>query len=149
MILDRLSNAKNYESLHPAFPRAFDFLRQSGLEKISEGKHEIDGKKFYASVDIMAGRGKKGAKLEAHRNYIDIQYTVSGQESIGWKNLAECKIIKTEYHPEKDIAFFGDRPESWLVVPPGYFAIFFPEDAHAPLGGMGRLHKVIVKVPCF
>jgi beta-galactosidase beta subunit len=29
---------------------------------------------------------------------------------------------------------------------PGSFAIFFPEDAHAPLSSTGRVHKIVVKV---
>ena len=46
----------------------------------------------------------------------------------------------------KDITFFHDRPECWLSVPAGRFAIFFPEDAHAPLAGRGTLKKAIVKI---
>ena len=146
MILDHLSNAKKYEASHPLFPKAFDFLRRADLAALTEGKHVIDGKNLYASVDIMNGRGHRGAKLEVHRNYIDIQYTLSGHEEIGWKNLSACKISKGIFDTEKDIAFFGDQPSCWLSVPAGHFAIFFPEDAHAPLGGAGRLHKVIMKI---
>jgi beta-galactosidase beta subunit len=35
---------------------------------------------------------------------------------------------------------------TWVAVPPGSFAIFFPHDAHAPLGGEGRVKKAVVKV---
>jgi biofilm protein TabA len=33
-----------------------------------------------------------------------------------------------------------------VATPPGTFAIFFPEDAHAPMAGEGLIHKVVVKV---
>jgi beta-galactosidase beta subunit len=33
-----------------------------------------------------------------------------------------------------------------VSVPRGSFAIFFPEDAHAPLAGRGALTKAIVKI---
>jgi beta-galactosidase beta subunit len=33
-----------------------------------------------------------------------------------------------------------------VAVPPAHFAIFFPEDAHAPLAGRGMLKKAIVKI---
>ena len=46
----------------------------------------------------------------------------------------------------KDVGFFGDRPESWLSLPAGHFAIFFPDDAHAPLAGRGTLKKAIMKI---
>ncbi|NJD55400.1 MAG: DUF386 domain-containing protein, partial [Nitrospirae bacterium] len=42
--------------------------------------------------------------------------------------------------------FFVDKPDAWLSVEAGAFAIFFPEDAHMPLISPGRIHKVVVKV---
>jgi beta-galactosidase beta subunit len=42
--------------------------------------------------------------------------------------------------------FFRDRPDSWLSLPAGRLAIFFPDDAHAPLAGRGTLKKAIVKI---
>jgi len=33
-----------------------------------------------------------------------------------------------------------------LAFPAGSFAIFFPEDVHAPLGTDGFIHKVVIKV---
>jgi YhcH/YjgK/YiaL family protein len=55
-------------------------------------------------------------------------------------------LIAEPYDPQKDIAFFADRPDTWIHVPAGRFAIFFPEDAHAPLGGLGLLKKAVVKI---
>jgi len=34
----------------------------------------------------------------------------------------------------------------WCPVPAGSFAVFFPEDAHAPMVSDGEVHKVILKV---
>jgi beta-galactosidase beta subunit len=31
-------------------------------------------------------------------------------------------------------------------VPTGHFAIFFPEDAHAPMAGEGPMYKLVAKV---
>ena len=47
---------------------------------------------------------------------------------------------------EKDIAFFVDRPTAYTKIYPGQFAIYFPEDGHAPGIGEGNIRKVIVKV---
>ena len=138
MILDHIANAKKHEKLHPLFSQAFDFLRRADLVDLAEGKHPILGEQLYASVDIMNGRGRDGARLEAHRKYIDIQYTVSGSETIGWKNARECRVPSGAFQQERDVLFYHDKPESWFSVPSGHFAIFYPEDAHAPLGGCGR-----------
>jgi len=75
-----------------------------------------------------------------------VQYTMEGDEEIGWMPLAECGQPIDEYNAAKDVSFFTARPTTWLAVPEGSFAIFFPDDAHAPLAGRGAVKKAILKV---
>jgi|SRR3954463_1877553 len=155
MILDRLTNANRYTSIHPSFARAFAYLsdvnwaplisRAQGAERHST-RDPIDGERMYVSIDSGEGRGRERAVLEAHRRHIDIQFTVYGDEEIGWKPLDDCVAAAAAYDEAKDVLFFSDRPDSWLSLPAGRFAIFFPDDAHAPLGGRGTLTKAIVKI---
>jgi biofilm protein TabA len=98
------------------------------------------------SIDHKDGRGRDGARLEVHRKYLDIQLTIDGAEEIGWAPLSSCRQPADSFDEAKDIGFFDSRPDTWLSVPPGRFAIFFPTDAHAPLAGRGLLKKAIVKV---
>ena len=77
---------------------------------------------------------------------VDIQYTIEGEEEIGWMPLTSCSRPIGSFDSAKDIIFYDDRPATWLSVPAGHFAIFFPEDAHAPLAGRGLLKKAIVKI---
>ena len=144
MISDKLENAEKYYSMHPAFARAFEYLRTPGLDTLSVGRHDIDGDKMYCLVDDRQGRTKEEAVLEAHRQYIDIQYVISGPETFGLKPTASCTDIKTPYKP--DIIFYNDVPETWQTLPSGSFAIFMPEDAHAPLVSDGQVHKAVIKV---
>jgi biofilm protein TabA len=144
VILDTLVQSGRYAGLHPAFSRAFDFLQATDLTSLAPGRHDIDADRLFVLIDHQDGRGHAAARLEAHRRYIDIQLTIDGPEEIGWLPLAAC--VPTAFDAEKDIGFFDDRPRVWLPVPPGTFAIFFPEDAHAPLAGLGPLRKAIVKV---
>lgn len=146
MILDTLAEAHRYTLLHPAFARAFEFLTRTDLRSMASGRHEIAGDRLYVSIDEKDGRGHDGARLEAHRTYIDIQFTIDGGEEIGWLPLAECRRPAGAFDDNKDIIFFDDRPTTWLAVPPGRFTIFFPDDAHAPLAGRGLIRKAIVKV---
>ena len=146
MILDQLQNWKRYAAVHPGFTAAFEFLDRNDLATLTAGRHPIDNEKLYALVIQENGKGRDMAKLETHRMFIDVQFTVTGMDHIGWKPAVECTGDANGYNGEKDIAFFTDRPETWLTVPQGMFAVFYPEDAHAPLGGIGPLHKVVVKV---
>jgi YhcH/YjgK/YiaL family protein len=147
MILDRLAESERYASLHPSFARALEFLSTTNLGSLPPGRHDIDGDRLFVLIEHQTGRGHEGARLEAHRKHIDIQFTFEGMEEIGWSPLSTCRAPSGGYDEAKDISFFNDdRPSSWLSVAPGLFAIFFPEDAHAPLGGRGLLKKAIVKV---
>jgi hypothetical protein len=44
------------------------------------------------------------------------------------------------------VEFYTDRPTLWIPVSSGRFAIFYPEDAHAPLGTDAFVHKIVIKV---
>ena len=146
MVLDRLDQADRYAQLHPAFRRAFEFLRGIDLAALVPGRHEIDGDAIYVSIDHVEGRGREGARLECHRQHIDIQVTIDGHEEIGWKPLATCETPDGGFDAARDLGFYRDHADTWLIVPPGTFAIFFPEDAHAPLAGRGAVRKAIVKI---
>jgi len=146
MILDRLENAGRYEGAHKGFRAAFDFLRSAGLADLAPGRHDVDGDRVFVMIARDSGRGHGGAKLEAHRKYIDIQVAIAGAEEIGWKPVADCRQPEAEFDAAKDIVFFRDPSDLWLPMPAGTFAVFFPEDAHAPLAGKGPLHKAIAKV---
>lgn len=146
MILDDLQLHRRYEKLHPGFAAAFLALQDPGLAFKEPGRYAIDGKRLSLIIGKEAGRGREGAKLEAHRRFIDIQFMIAGDEEMGWRTLSECKHVTKAYSEDDDLMFFGDAPESWFSVPPGKFTIFFPDDAHAPLAGHGQLHKAVMKI---
>jgi YhcH/YjgK/YiaL family protein len=146
MILDTFSSALRYVALDPAFTRAFRYLAETDLDALPTGRTEIDGERMFVIIDRKEGRGHDGARLEAHGRHIDIQYTIHGDEEIGWTALEACTAPAGPFDEAKDIIFFDDAPSTWLRVPRGSFAIFFPEDAHAPLAGRGAVTKAIVKV---
>ncbi|ARN56717.1 YhcH/YjgK/YiaL family protein [Sedimentisphaera salicampi] len=146
MIINTLEQADSYYSVNPFFEQAFAFLKQPGLAELSTGKYQIDGNRLFCNIAKESGRTREEARLEAHQKYIDIQYVISGTEEMGWKQISDCSVVRQPYDPAKDVAFFKDEPEIWETVRPGSFAIFFPEDAHAPLVSNGEIHKAVVKV---
>lgn len=146
MVLDSLANAKRYVPLNAGLDLAFKFLARPDLASLSPGKHPIEGQRVFAIVSTDPGKGRANATRESHRNYLDVQVTLAGDEAIGWRPIQDCRQPLTSYDPEKDVRLYADDPAIWVPVAAGQFAIFFPEDMHAPLGGVGPLHKVIVKV---
>jgi len=146
MIIDTLSNASKYHSVHPRFAKAFEFILKQDLEKVEPGKYPIDGTDLHASVSLKNGVKAAEAKFEAHNNYIDIQVCPAGSEELGWKPRNTCKDPIGEYNTEKDVIFYSDRPDTYFELKAGQFAIFFPEDVHAPMIGTGPIKKLVVKV---
>ena len=146
MILDDLANAPRYYEMHAGFQAAFGFLARPDLASLEAGRHEIRGDHVFALVNQDVGRGRTGARLEAHRAYIDIQLLVAGAEEIGWRPTGECSRVVEPYDAARDIAFFADQPCSWIKLPVGKFMIFYPEDAHAPLAAGGPNTKAVVKI---
>lgn len=145
MILDTLKNAAKYAGLKHGLSEAFGFLDQPGLKDLPDGKYEIAGDRVYAIIERRDGRRVEDGELEAHRKHLDVQFIVSGNESMGWKSRADLTNSET-YDEERDLEFFEDAPDSIVQVPPGSFAVFLPTDAHLPLIGEGPIHKVVVKV---
>jgi YhcH/YjgK/YiaL family protein len=148
MIVDTIQNASKYFSVHPLFAKAFQYISQTDLSTIEMGRYEIDGDNLKAIFSNKKGMTavESIAKFECHDKHIDIQLCISGNETIGWKPRGECIKPKGDYNPEKDVKFYDDEPDMYFQLSDGQFAIFFPEDVHAPMIGEGEIRKLVVKV---
>ena len=148
MIFDTIENSKNYCACHKAFAMGFDFLRKAVAEDLAPGLYTLDGKNVYASIQAYTTK-PAGDLMEAHRDYIDIQHIVSGEEKIECANLAEC-LEAVPYDPEKDAAFYTcPGKKVILACKAGDFAVFYPWDAHKPgirLAEPVPVKKIVVKV---
>ena len=148
MIIDTIGNAEKYYCVHPLFAKAFEYIRSMDLSGIEDGKYEIDGENLRAIVTNKKGMttAESAAKFECHDKHIDIQLCVKGVEKLGWKPREACTELKGEYNPEKDVAFYNDPPEMYFELRDGQFAIFYPEDVHAPMIGEELIKKMVIKV---
>jgi YhcH/YjgK/YiaL family protein len=150
MIFDQLEAASQYSRLHPGFDAAFDLLRSTPFDELDAGRHEVMGDSLFLIIDRNEGVGREKARLEGHRKYIDVQYMVPGDgrgtEDIGWRALSACREVAVPFDEAKDVLFYAERPEIWIPLHQGHFAVFFPGDIHAPLGGSGKVLKAVVKV---
>jgi len=133
-----------YAEIHPAFAAAFTFLNSTEPANLPVGSHDREG--FSAVVIETFGKGAEASRLERHVRNIDIHVTLAGADIIGWHPHDLCTTHDGEFDSANDIGFYQDRATLWLPVPVGGFAIFFPEDAHAPLAGQGPIRKVVLKI---
>jgi len=150
MIFDNIKNCKTYYGLNPKFEIAFDFIKKALKENLDIGKYEIDGKDIYASIEGYNSKLKENSVFEGHENYIDIHFIMEGYEMIGSMEIANA-IIKNEYDPEKDIAFYEKSDiASYCVARQGDFCIFHPHDIHSPGVAFNniplKVKKIVVKI---
>jgi YhcH/YjgK/YiaL family protein len=146
MILDNLLHAALYKPLSPNLSLALESLA-AGLPEKPQGRYEIAGDQIYSMVQIYDTKARAAGKWEAHRRYIDIQYIVSGVESIGIAPINTLKEIHP-YDPAKDVAFY-EGPGQFLTLHPGQFMILYPHDAHMPQIAPdipASVKKVVIKV---
>ena len=146
MVVDHLSNATLYFSLHPLFKKAFEFLKTLDMKQVEIGTTQLEGDALKVSVTKAKMKTKAEAKLETHQKYIDIQIPIEQKETFGWRSSMNLKNSVNGYDVTNDIEFFDDEPSTYFTLLPDEFAIFFPNDAHAPLIGENDTKKIIVKI---
>lgn len=147
MIIDTVQNAHRYFSVHPLFEKAFEYINSTDLMNAADGKSDIaEGLK--AIFSNAPGKTKEASlsKFECHNKNIDIQLCINGVETIGWKPREKCIKPNGEYNSEKDVQLYHDDADTFFRLTNGQFAIFFPEDVHAPMIGEGQIKKLVIKV---
>ena len=147
MIIDTLDNAGLYRNLGPRFAKAFDYLEQTDLATLPDGRNDIDGDDLFAMVVDGPTRRMADAEWEAHRNYHDIQLVTEGIEQMGFANVEDLSETMP-YNVEQDAALYAGEG-TMVPVPAGTFVLFAPQDAHMPsiaITDPSRVRKIVVKV---
>ncbi len=148
MIYDKIENMGIYfnslENFKAVEPTLNDFLKNP----FDSGKIEIDGDNMWCNVAKYDVKADAPLKYEAHKAYADVQVMVDGEEKFGWANINECNITEN-FKDDNDIAFMDAPNGQFFALKKGYFAVFFPEDAHAPCRKSANAdfaHKLVFKV---
>lgn len=152
MIFSSIRNWKSESHLYSeAFKTALNFLESNDFENMPAGEVELDGRKIYAIImdketDVIENRAP-----EVHEKYIDIQFVVKGTEKIGFARREARFVVKSDLLAEKDLLLYEHftENESFVVLTPGDFAVFYPQDVHRPLcvhEEKQTVRKVVVKI---
>ncbi len=134
------------EALQPGSSAA---SRIAGIAQGVTEKIELAAGSF-ALEQVYVPRLRPEGFFESHRNYIDVQVIVEGEELMEIQEIARLKVSEP-YLPERDLVKYADPADtSVLRMRAGDVAIFFPEDGHMPSlrwRGPGLVRKTVVKVP--
>jgi YhcH/YjgK/YiaL family protein len=126
--------------------QALEYLRTHDMSAVPVGRHEIDGDRLVALVQEYTTRPMDECAWEAHRKYIDVQFVVRGSERMGHAPRSSL-VPRQAYDVDRDVSLF-EPGAAFVTIGPGSYAIFGPEDVHAPGGAVTEpevVRKVVVK----
>lgn len=146
MIADSLNNCYLYENIHKDFKKVFEVLRKISDGEVTERVVLEEGSAWVsAPAEAVIPEGIR--MFEAHRDFIDIHFILSGSEVFGYSKVDSLKITK-EYDKDADYLLL-DGDKNLLTLHAGDFCITFPQDAHIPAFrkiGEEQLQRVVAKV---
>lgn len=129
-----------------AWDAALSWLRQQS-PATGLGRHEILGSDVYATVMEYGTLDRSQARFESHREFVDLQCTLEGEEIIDW--CPSHKLV-ADGAMEEDVQFWlpTETPYTPIFQAVRRFSVFFPTDAHRPkVRAMSdRARKVVIKV---
>ena len=138
MIFGKLAESTqlNYLLKSNAWKQAFDWLSELSGDSPCGDEERLDGK-MKVGIDSYAPRPLEDCRFESHREFIDVQFSLSGGELIHYLNYDQYDQLEEDgmYDSTRDVHFFKPPPSgeaTILRMKPHRYAIFFPEDAHCP-----------------
>lgn len=151
MIKDNIKNVKKFDEFSKRIALGLKYLQDNDFSHIASGKYEILKDEVYAIIQEYQTKQTETAQFEAHKNHIDIQFVISGEEQIGVADIDKF-IEAGEYNAEKDIVFLSPKTEDkidFYKLRSGEFIILEPKDAHMPsitIEEVINVKKIVIKV---
>ncbi len=147
MIVDNIKNLETYKNISEDLYAGLRFISKAKPD-IELGEYQILPKVKAIVTEYMTVECFERG-YEAHKNVIDIQYPVVGQERIKWSPFGEM-TINIPYDIQKDRTFYKDPTQNtYIDIGNGIFAIMFPDDGHSPQHMIDKpelIKKITIKV---
>ena len=108
-------------------------------------KVDLDENNF-GLEQVYNSKERESCFFESHKQYIDVQFILEGEEIIEVANSSELSI-DMPYSNEMDLIKYTMTNNSSIVkLKKGDVAIFYPEDAHMPCVTLNKSLKVVKTV---
>lgn len=139
------------------FRKAFNYLKRVITEGSIENKRllslPIDASKRvdldvnnFGLEQIYISKNREECFFESHKQYIDVQFILKGEEVIEVSNIGDL-LIDSEYNNEMDLIKYKTTKNTSIIrLQKGDVAIFYPDDAHMPCIKLDKSLKVVKTV---
>lgn len=147
MIYDKVENVKKYRGMSKWLDTAIDFLENTDLAALPDGRTEIAGDKVFANVMHAEASAEETKEFEIHKKYMDIQIDIEGTEviQVGYRtdNALEA------FSEETDFGTVSCECNVSCIMGEGKFIVCMAEEPHKPgiiAGEDASLRKCVIKV---
>ena len=144
MIICPWKELTRYEAVIPGLAEAMKAVE--ALESYEPATYPLSGSNKIL-VQKVTTKAWETSQLEAHREFLDIQYIISGKEMVGWAPL-DTLAPADEFNTQKDKGMYTGK-NTPIAIEEGYCYVVYPEDAHAPsvhMGEGGEVIKLVIKL---
>jgi len=148
MIYDNIRNIDNYMGISSNLDNAFYYLKTMDISNLKPGKNEIIGDKLFVMLFDYTTIDPSEAVYEAHKKYVDIQLVLKGHEYIRCFPKNEAEVTQS-YDEKGDVELFKISDGLDLLLRPGNFVLYMPEEIHAPkikTTDSSEITKVVLKI---
>ncbi len=144
MIICPWKDLGRYSPVIPGLEEAVKFV--NALTDFTPATYPLSGgnKVLVQSVTTKAWAD---SQLEAHREYLDIQYILKGKEIVGWAPI-DTLTPAGDFNTAKDKGMYTGTNFP-MEIAEGYCYVVYPEDAHAPSVHLDETHevsKIVIKL---
>ena len=146
MILDTVDKIGRYESISPFMTQVMKFLKETNLSDLAPGRIMLQGDDLFVNVNCQKAQSRSEVPIEVHREYIDIQIPLSGDEEMGFVSGSFLAEASVPYSYDKDVAFYPGLCDTYVNVKQGMFIVFFPGEGHAPAITEKGITKLVIKI---
>ncbi|MGN2671271.1 N-acetylneuraminate anomerase [Aliivibrio fischeri] len=150
MIYGHIEHQKTNQYLPRVIQQCLAYLNETDLEALPTGKHIIEGENIFANVMEFETGDASSKQAEVHKEYVDVQCLIRGEERIQYSLEDEVNPIAKPYDEENDFYLVESMNQcNDVIMHPKMFAVFLPEEPHKPgciVSQSGLIKKIVIKV---
>ena len=128
MIFGNMNNLNEYTFLSESVKECFSYAKEHKLVEFENGKHEIDGERFFVNIVEYTTKNAEERFWEAHKKYLDVHLMLDGEEQIDLNFLSNMDV--KEFVEADDFVPMDGEKNSSVVLRNGDFLICYPQDGH-------------------
>lgn len=146
MLYFDIQDKEHYENINVILKECLNFISSTDLTSLPMGQHKLTENISY-NMFAHHTADEDDCTWEAHRNYIDVQMMIEGEEWIGYQHTKEMEL--GDYQATEDYLPLSGRKSFTLLLKGKYILILYPEDAHKTgitFEASKKVTKIVFKV---